>query len=63
MKAGETVSTQAILQLLVIRGSILTDCMWSQVTVNLYPELTDFSHTMLDGTKQAAAGDWTVKFG
>ena len=33
------------------------------VTVNLYPELTDFALTMLDGTKQAAAGDWTVKFG
>ena len=33
------------------------------VQVNLYPELTDFAHTMLDGTKQAVAGEWTVKFG
>ena len=33
------------------------------VIINLYPELTDFAHTMLDGTKQAAAGEWTVKFG
>ena len=33
------------------------------VSVNLYPELTDFMHTMLDGTKQAVAGEWTVKFG
>ena len=33
------------------------------VGVNLYPELTDFTHTLLDGTKEAAAGEWTVKFG
>eukprot|EP01043_Picozoa_sp_COSAG02_P003828 COSAG02_NODE_96_length_37408_cov_9.762604_24_plen_158_part_00 len=33
------------------------------VQVNLYPELTDFAATMLDGTKQAVAGEWTVKFG
>ena len=33
------------------------------VSVNLYPELIDFMHTMLDGTKQAVAGEWTVKFG
>ena len=33
------------------------------VLVNLYPALTDFTHTTLDGTKVALAGDWTVKFG
>ena len=33
------------------------------VTVDLYPSLADFTHTMLDGTKKAAAGDWTIKFG
>jgi pre-mRNA-splicing factor SYF2/beta-D-xylosidase 4 len=33
------------------------------VVVNLYPSLTDFTHTLLDGTKQPAAGEWTVKFG
>jgi hypothetical protein len=33
------------------------------VEVNLYPSLADFTHTRLDGTKHAAAGDWTVRFG
>ena len=33
------------------------------VDVYLYPEHTDFMHTALDGTKTAAAGEWTVKFG
>ena len=33
------------------------------VTVNLYPSLADFTYTTLDGTKQAIAGEWTVKFG
>ena len=33
------------------------------VLVNLYPELTDFAYTLLDGTKKAVAGEWTVKFG
>ena len=33
------------------------------VTVNLYPELTDFAHTQLDGSKMPAAGEWTMKFG
>jgi len=33
------------------------------VTVNLYPALTDFTTTNLDGTKSAIAGEWTVKFG
>jgi beta-glucosidase-like glycosyl hydrolase len=33
------------------------------VTVNLYPEMTDLAHTMLDGTKMAATGEWTVRFG
>merc|ERR1712216_41879 len=33
------------------------------VSVNLYPALTDFTYTLLDGTKIAAAGEWTVKFG
>jgi len=33
------------------------------VNVNLYPELTDFTLTTLEGTKQPAAGDWTIKFG
>ena len=33
------------------------------VRVNLYPELIDFTHTMLDGTKEPAVGEWTVKFG
>jgi len=33
------------------------------VTVNLYPELTDFSHALLDGSRVAVEGDWTVKFG
>ena len=33
------------------------------VEVNLYPSLTDFAMTRLDGTKEAAAGEWTVKFG
>ena len=33
------------------------------VNVYLYPEHTDFMHTALDGTKTAAAGEWTVKFG
>ena len=29
------------------------------VNVYLYPEHTDFMHTALDGTKTAAAGEWT----
>ena len=33
------------------------------VSVNIYPAMTDFAHTLLDGTKAAAAGEWTVKFG
>ena len=33
------------------------------VNVYLYPEHTDFMHTALDGTKTAAAGEWTVQFG
>jgi len=33
------------------------------VTTYLYPALTDFAHTLLDGTKQAAVGKWTVRFG
>ena len=33
------------------------------VDVNIYPALTDFMHTALDGTKTAAAGEWKVKFG
>ena len=33
------------------------------VTVNLYPSLADFALTDLDGTKHAAVGEWTVKFG
>eukprot|EP00325_Prymnesiales_sp_UTEX-LB-985_P000241 CAMPEP_0174703322 /NCGR_PEP_ID=MMETSP1094-20130205/7308_1 /TAXON_ID=156173 /ORGANISM="Chrysochromulina brevifilum, Strain UTEX LB 985" /LENGTH=773 /DNA_ID=CAMNT_0015901231 /DNA_START=17 /DNA_END=2338 /DNA_ORIENTATION=+ len=33
------------------------------VTVNLYPALTDFALTSLDGTKLATNGEWTVKFG
>ena len=33
------------------------------VDVNLYPALTDFMRTALDGTKTAAAGEWAVKFG
>ena len=33
------------------------------VTVNLYPELTDFTRTLLDGTKAAHVGDWIVSFG
>jgi len=33
------------------------------VRVNLYPALTDLTLTGLDGTKTAAAGEWTVKFG
>ena len=33
------------------------------VVVNLYPSLADLTHTQLNGTKVAAAGDWTVKFG
>ena len=32
-------------------------------TVYLYPALTDFTHTLLDGTKAAVAGDWVVSFG
>ena len=28
-----------------------------------YPSLTDFAHTLLDGTKAATVGEWTVKFG
>lgn len=33
------------------------------VTVNLYPEMTDFTHTLLDGTLTPATGEWTIKFG
>jgi hypothetical protein len=33
------------------------------VQVNLYPSLADFTTTMLDGAKQALAGEWTIKFG
>ncbi len=33
------------------------------VTVNIYPALTDFALTQLDGTKVAVAGEWTVRFG
>lgn len=33
------------------------------VIVNLYPSLTDFALTDINGTKHAAAGEWTVKFG
>ena len=33
------------------------------MTVNLYPEMTDFANTMLDGTKLPAVGEWTVRFG
>ena len=33
------------------------------VSVNLYPSLVDWTHTQLDGTKVAVAGDWTVRFG
>ena len=33
------------------------------VTVNLYPSLTDFALTGIDGIKHAAVGEWTVKFG
>jgi len=33
------------------------------VSVDLYPALTDFALTALDGTKSARAGEWTVRFG
>jgi len=33
------------------------------VNVNMYPSLADLTHTMLDGTKRAVEGEWTVKFG
>jgi pre-mRNA-splicing factor SYF2/beta-D-xylosidase 4 len=33
------------------------------VTVNIYPSLTDFTNTMLDGTKEPAVGEWTFRFG
>ena len=33
------------------------------VSVYLYPSLADLTHTQLDGTKRALAGEWTVKFG
>jgi hypothetical protein len=33
------------------------------VSVNIYPELADFTATELDGTKRALAGEWGVKFG
>ena len=33
------------------------------VSVYLYPALTDFALTSLDGTKYAVEGEWTVKFG
>merc|ERR1711903_285874 len=32
-------------------------------TVNLYPEMTELALTMPDGSKQPAAGEWSVKFG
>lgn len=33
------------------------------MSVDLYPALTDFALTALDGTKSARAGEWTVRFG
>jgi len=33
------------------------------VTVNIYPSLMDFTSTLLDGSKTALEGEWTVKFG
>jgi hypothetical protein len=33
------------------------------VTVDIYPALTDFANTQLDGSKAVAPGEWTVKFG
>jgi pre-mRNA-splicing factor SYF2/beta-D-xylosidase 4 len=33
------------------------------VSVNIYPSLVDFTHTLLDGTKVPITGEWTVKFG
>ena len=33
------------------------------ISVNLYPALTDFALTMLDGTRHAAQGEWAVRFG
>jgi len=33
------------------------------VTVNIYPSLMDFTSTLLDGSKTAMEGEWTVKFG
>jgi hypothetical protein len=33
------------------------------VTVDIYPALTDFTNTQIDGTKAVAPGEWTVKFG
>ena len=33
------------------------------LVVDLYPTLTDFTHTLLDGSKVAAPGVWTVRFG
>jgi hypothetical protein len=33
------------------------------VRVNMYPALNDFALTLLDGTKRAVEGEWTVKFG
>ena len=35
----------------------------ASVAVNLYPSLAEFTHTLLDGTKEAIAGEYTVKFG
>eukprot|EP00937_MAST-01D_sp_MAST-1D-sp2_P000103 g103.t1 len=32
-------------------------------TVYLYPAMTAFTRTLLDGTRAALAGDWTVSFG
>ena len=33
------------------------------VSVNLYPSLTDLTHTLADGSMSAAVGEWTVRFG
>jgi pre-mRNA-splicing factor SYF2/beta-D-xylosidase 4 len=33
------------------------------VVVNLYPSLLDFTRTLIDGSKEATSGEWTVKFG
>jgi pre-mRNA-splicing factor SYF2/beta-D-xylosidase 4 len=31
--------------------------------VNLYPAITDFALTTLDGSKAPVVGEWTVRFG